>query len=497
MVNDQQLIDQTSQQQSLPELPDGRVKITYIGGGSRQWAPNLFRDLALCTEIEGEVALYDINYESAKLNAEFGDWVLDKNEAVGDWEFTAVEDRATALEGADFVILSTQFDPADTFVHDLDIPKRYGIYGAVAATIGPGGILRAMRTIPVYRELGAAIGEHCPDAWVLNYTNPMTWATRALYEAFPEINALGLCHEVFHAQDMLADLVGRYFDEGRPNRDEIDMNVKGINHFTWVDEAYWRGIDLFEVIDHHLEQKGALREFSVAEMADEDPFVDNNQVTFELYRRFGVLPAAGDRHLVEYAPWFIQGTMPDDLNRWGVKRTTSEYRSQHWEDDATDHQTHDVKSWMDGEEEFSLTESGEIAVDLMKTLSSGGMMKTHVNLPNRGQVSDLPEGVVVETNALIKPNNAKPITAGPLPRPVRTQLRSHVDTHETLIKAAVDGGNVDLAFQAFLNDPQVRTLQTEAARELFAELVDAEADYLGDWDLEASVVLSESNAFHS
>ncbi|MFB9808694.1 hypothetical protein ACFFQF_27745 [Haladaptatus pallidirubidus] len=125
------------------------------------------------------------------------------------------------------------------------------------------------------------------------------------------------------------------------------------------------------------------------------------------------------------------------------------------------------------------------------------MMKTHVNLPNRGQVSDLPEGVVVETNALIKPNNAKPITAGPLPRPVRTQLRSHVDTHETLIKAAVDGGNVDLAFQAFLNDPQVRTLQTEAARELFAELVDAEADYLGDWDLEASVVLSESNAFHS
>ncbi|WP_231187873.1 glycoside hydrolase family 4 [Haladaptatus sp. DYF46] len=495
MVNDQQLIGQSSHQQSLPKLPDDRVKITYIGGGSRQWAPNLFRDLALCTEVEGEVALYDINYESAELNAEFGNWVQEREGAVGDWEYEAVEERDRALDGADFVILSTQFNPAETFVHDLDIPEEYGIYGAVAATIGPGGILRAMRTIPVYRELGAAIGEHCPDAWVLNYTNPMTWATRALYEAFPDINALGLCHEVFHAQDMLADLVGEYFDVGRPDRDEIDMNVKGINHFTWVDEAYWRGIDLFDVIDYHLQQDGATREFSVAEMADEDPFVDNNQVTFELYRRFGVLPAAGDRHLVEYAPWFIQGTMPDDLNRWGVKRTTSEYRSQHWEDDATDHQTYDVKSWMDGREEFSLAESGEIAVDLIRTLTSGDMMKTHVNLPNRGQISDLPDGAVVETNALITPNNAKPITAGPLPRPVRTQLRTHVDTHETLIEAAVDGGNVDLAFQAFLNDPQVRSLQTETARELFAELVDAEADYLDEWNLGGSAVLSESDAY--
>ncbi len=493
MSSGQEPLMADSEQDSLPNLPDENVKITYIGGGAREWPPKLFRDLALCTEISGEVALFDMDYESAQLNAEFGNWVQEKDGAVGDWTYNAVEDRSAALEGADFVILSTQFNPAETFVHDLDIPRDYGIYGAVAATIGPGGIMRAMRTVPVYREFGNAIEEHCPDAWVLNYTNPLTFATRALYEAFPDINAIGLCHEVFHAQDMLADLVAEYYDVDRPDRDEIDLNVKGINHYTWADEARWRGVDLFDVLDYHLEQDGVRREYSTDEMADEDPFVDNNQVTYELYQRFGILPAAGDRHLVEYGTWFIQGDMPDDLNRWGVKRTTSDYRAKHW-NPAESEQTTDVTAWMDGKEDFELESSGEIAVDLMRSLTVGGSTKTHVNLPNRGQISDLPEGAVVETNALITPDSIKPITAGPLPRQVRNQIIPHVNNHETIVEAAF-AGDVDLAFQAFLNDPQVRTLQTETARELFAELVDAEAEYLPDWDLADSDVLAESDAF--
>ncbi|MFC4440344.1 MULTISPECIES: family 4 glycosyl hydrolase [Natrialbaceae] len=482
-----------TEEEALPSLPDDEIKITYIGGGAREWPPKLFRDLALCSDIEGEVALFDLDYESAQLNAEFGNWVQEQDGAVGDWTYTAVEDRAEALEGADFVILSTQFNPAETFVHDLDIPREYGIYGAVGATIGPSGMMRMMRTVPVYREFGNAIQEHCPDAWVLNYTNPLTMATRALYEAFPDIKAIGLCHEVFHAQDMLADLVAKYYDVERPDRDEIDINVKGINHYTWVDEARWRGIDLLTIVDHHIGQGDGLREYTVEEMADEDPFVDNNQVTFELYRRFGILPAAGDRHLVEYGTWFIQGDMPEDLNRWGVKRTTSDYRAKHWNPSESE-QTTDVTAWMEGETEFELDPSGEIAVDLMRTLTVGDSMKTHVNLPNTGQITGLPEGAVVETNALITPGSIKPINAGPLPRQVRNQIQTHVNNHETMIEAAF-AGDVDLAFRAFLNDPQVKTLQTETAREMFAELVAAEEEYLQDWNLKESVVLAESEAF--
>lgn len=493
MSSGQLPLAETSEEESLPSVPDNSVKIAYVGGGAREWPPKLFRDLALCTEITGEVALYDLNYESAERNAEFGNWVQSQDGAVGDWTYTAVDERADALEGADFVILSTQFDPAETFVHDLDISREYGIYHAVGATIGPGGIMRAMRTVPVYREFATAISQQCPDAWVLNYTNPLTFATRALYESFPDINAIGLCHEVFHAQDLLADLVAEYYDVERPDRDEVDLNVKGVNHYTWADEARWRGMDLLSVVDHHIDQEDTRRKYTTEEMADADPFVDNNQVTYELYRRFGMLPAAGDRHLVEYGPWFIQGEMPDDLNRWGVKRTTSDYRAKHW-NPAESEQTTDVTAWMNGDEAFDLEPSGEIAVDLMRTLTVGDSMKTHVNLPNEGQISNLPDGAVVETNALVTPDSVKPVTAGPLPRQVRSQMLTHVHTHETVVEAAFEG-DVDLAFRAFLNDPQVKTLQTETARELFAELIDAEADYLGDWDLAGSTVLAESDAF--
>jgi alpha-galactosidase len=484
---------ESTDQGSIPEIPDSQdVKIAYVGGGSREWVPKFFPDLALCSEVGGEVALYDLNYEGANRNARFGNWVQERDGAVGDWTYTAAGERSDALADADFVILSTQFNPADTFVHDLDIPKEYGIYHAVGATIGPGGFLRAMRTIPVYREFAASIREHCPDAWVLNYTNPMTFATRALYDEFPDINAIGLCHEVFHAQEHLAELVETYYDVDKPDRDEIDVNVKGVNHFTWVDEAYWNGIDLFEVLDYHLEQDGAAREYTAEELEGVTPFVDNNQVAYELYERFGVFPAAGDRHLVEYAPWFIQGEMPEDLNRWGVKRTGSDFRMKHW-NPAESEQTTDVEALME-DDDYTLEESGEIAADLISTLAAGGSMKTHVNLPNRGQMVDVPEGAVVETNALFTQNNVKPITAGPLPRQVRNQIVVHVNNHETTIEAAREG-DVDLAFQAFLNDPQVRTLQTETARDLFADLVETERDYLQDWNLSSSEVLAESPEF--
>ncbi|WEL16945.1 Alpha-galactosidase, glycosyl hydrolase family 4 [Halorhabdus sp. SVX81] len=466
------------------------VTIAYIGGGSREWAPKFFRDLAL-SDLSGEVRLHDIDHESAELNAEFGNWVQDRDEVEAEWEYEAVADRDEALDGADVVVLSTQYNPAETFVHDLDIPKDHGIYGAVAATIGPGGIFRAMRTIPVYREFAASIREQCPDAWVFNFTNPVHFVTRALYDEYPDINAVGFCHEVLWTRHHLAKIVEEELDE-EAERSDISINVKGINHFTWIDEARYKGRDLWPLLEDLVDTDRANREFTPEDLEDDSPFTDKQQVTWELFRRFGVFPAAGDRHLVEYATSFLVGGK-EGLNRWGVKRTTSDYRAKHWNPAESD-QTTNVEAWMDGDREFDLYHSNEIFDDMVAALGGEDTMVANVNMPNEGQVTDLEDGAVVETNAVVREGEIKPTTAGGFPRPVRSLIDGHVDTIETIIEASRTG-DVDAAFAGFLLDQQVRTLQTEEAREMFAELVAAEEEYLQDWDLDGSDVLAEADAY--
>jgi len=474
---------------STPEFDGDDLTITYIGGGAREWAPKFVQDMAL-SGVDGEVRLYDVNYEGAQRNARFGNWVQNREGATADWRYEACEDRDAALDGADVVVTSTQFDPAETFVHDLDIPREYGIYGAVSATIGPGGVFRAMRTIPLYREFAAAVREHCPDAWVFNFTNPVHFVTRALYDEFPDINAVGLCHEVLGTRDHLASLAAEHLDIDA-NREDVAVNVKGINHFTWVDEATCKGRDLWPLLEELADSERANRTFTPDDLTDVSPFVDNQQVTWELFRRFGLFPAAGDRHLVEYATWFLSGGR-EGLNRWGVKRTGSDYRAKHWTPAESD-QTTDVEAWMDGDEAFELSSSGEVFADMIEALAGGEPVVTNVNMPNTGQVSGIEDGAVVETNALVRSGEVRPLAAGGFPRPVRSQIRTHVDTIETVVEAARTG-DVDLAFQGFLNDPQVRTLQTEDARDLFAELAAAESDYLTEWGLAGSSVLAGSDA---
>lgn len=471
-----------------PIDPDD-VTVAYVGGGSRQWVPNLVQDLAL-SRFDGEVRLYDVDRESAERNARFGNWVDDREDATASWTYAATDDLEAALSGADVVLLSTQYDPRETFVHDLEIPKEYGIYGAVAATIGPGGILRAMRTIPLYRRFAAAIREHCPDAWVFNFTNPVHFVTRALHDEYPGINAVGMCHEVLHGRGRLADFAEEHLGMDA-DREDVSVNVKGINHFTWIDEATCKGVDLWPTIDDLAHGEVGSRRYEPADIADTSPFTDRWQVSWELYRDFGLLPLAGDRHVVEYATWFLQGGK-EELNRWGVTRTGSDFRAKHWTP-AESEQTTDVAAWLSGEREFDLEASDEVLLEVLDALAGGGTFVTNVNLPNRGQIPDLESGAVVETNALVSAGEIRPLCAGGFPRPLRSLIGTHVDTIETVVEAARDG-DVDRAFRAFLLDPQVRGLSPEDARECFAELVAAEAPYLDDWRLEESDVLARADA---
>jgi alpha-galactosidase len=471
-------------------LDPADVTVAYVGGGSRQWAPTLVQDLAL-SPLSGEVRLHDTNHDSAVRNARFGNWVHETADTRSEWTYDAVDDLDAALSGADVVVLSTQYDPADTFVHDLDVPASYGIYGAVAATIGPGGIFRAMRSIPVYRRFAAAIERQCPDAWVLNFTNPVHALTRALYDEYPGINAIGLCHEVLWTRAYLADLAAEFHDVAG-SRANVSVNVKGINHFTWIDEARYDGIDLWPLLERLVDDDRAKKRFTPADLAAESPFVDNQQVTWELFRRFGVFPAAGDRHLVEYATWFLAGGR-EELNRWGVKRTGSDYRANHWTPAESD-QTTDVEAWLQGDRAFELSSSSEEFGDILAALAGEGPAVTSVNLPNVGQVDGIERDAVVETNAVVRAGEITPLAAGGFPRPVRSLVATHVDTIETVIDASRTG-DVDRAFEGFLLDPQVRTLQTEPARDMFGELAAAEREYLTAWDLAGSRTLADASTF--
>ena len=223
------------------------IKIAYIGGGSRQWARGLMSDLIVADDISGQVYLYDIDYEAALINEKIGNNSNLAEGAKTTWNYKAVKTIEEALSGADFVVISIMPGTFDEMYSDVHTPEKYGIYQAVGDTTGPGGVVRALRTIPMYEYFALKIKECCPDAWVINYTNPMTVCTNTLYRVFPEIKAFGCCHEVFATQKILIEAMEDILGIKGAVREDIKVNPIGINHFTWLTEAKYQNIDLYPV----------------------------------------------------------------------------------------------------------------------------------------------------------------------------------------------------------------------------------------------------------
>ena len=221
------------------------LKIAYIGGGSRGWGWGLMSDLAANDDISGEVYLYDIDYQAALNNETIGNKFNSADGAKSKWAYFASKTIGEALTGADFVIISILPGTFDEMESDVHTPEKYGIYQSVGDTSGPGGIVRAMRTLPMFEEIAKNIEKYCPKAWVINYTNPMTWCIRTLYNTFPGIKAFGCCHEVFGTQKLLCKVVEEYLDVEKVERHEIKVNPVSVNHFTWLTEATYKNIDLF------------------------------------------------------------------------------------------------------------------------------------------------------------------------------------------------------------------------------------------------------------
>jgi alpha-galactosidase/6-phospho-beta-glucosidase family protein len=449
------------------------MKIAYIGGGSRQWARNLMMDLALCPDLNGEVDLYDIDYGAAQLNETFGNLIQSRPEVVSHWQYHVVPTLEEALTGANFVVVSIQ--PADLEVmrDEIGIAEKYGLFFPVGDTAGAPGLVRGLRSALIYRNFAHQIANICPDAWVINYTNPMTICTRTFTKVEPQLKVFGCCHEVFGTQHILARVVSEKLGVPLPGRSEIHVNVLGINHFTFVDRAEYEGQDILAMLRDYIHEPGVIRPFTREEVeAKNNWFQDNCQVKFNLFDHLGILPAAGDRHLVEFLPGFTHS--PEELFRWGIIRTPVSWRIERYKEALQM-----TKDLINGAQEANIHRSGEESVQQILAILGHGDLVTNVNLENKGQIPNLPLNAVVETNAVFARDQVRPVTAGKLPDSILGLVERHVRNQEMIVEAA-QTGDKDLAFQAVYADP-ASTLPIDQSWKMFKEMIAASGDFLPGW----------------
>ena len=454
------------------------VQIAYIGGGSRGWAWTFMTDLALEPSMSGTIRLYDIDEGAAKANEVIGNRVSAREEAVGKWEYKTYKTIEEALTGADFVVISILPGTFDEMAVDVHMPERLGIWQSVGDTAGPGGIIRALRTIPMFVEIAEAIKKYSPNAWVINYTNPMTLCVKTLYHVFPEIKAFGCCHEVFGTQKVLKGIAEETFGLKDIPRQDIHVNVLGINHFTWFDYASYKGIDLFPVyrdyIDKHFEEGFHERDGNWLNAS----FACKHRVKFDLFRRYGLIAAAGDRHLAEFMPGDEYLKDPATVESWDFGLTTVEWRKQDLKNRLE--KSHRL---LEGKEEVELKPTGEEGILLIKALCGLDRMVTpNVNIPNTNcQIPNLPKDAVVETNAVFERDAIRPVIAGNLPENVRSLIMPHIENHAYTLEAALTC-NEELVVKAFLNDPNVigQKCSQEDVRRLVHDMIQGTIKYLPD-----------------
>ncbi|MBO2517218.1 MAG: alpha-glucosidase/alpha-galactosidase [Clostridiales bacterium] len=447
------------------------LKIAYIGGGSRGWAWGFMKDLANDEQICGEVRLYDIDPDAARRNEIIGNRISAQPDAKSRWKYSVAETLEQALIGADFTVISILPATFEEMRSDVHAPERLGIWQPVGDTVGPGGFMRAVRTLPMYRVIAEAIRDFAPDTWVINYTNPMSLCVRTLYEVFPGIKAFGCCHEVFGTQKLLCSMLKK--ETGiEAKRQDLYTTVTGINHFTWLTSASYRGMDLMPIYRKFAEE---YRETGYDEGGD-DNWMNSNfncaqRVKFDLFLRYGAIAAAGDRHLAEFVPrWYTM--TPETVRKWKFNLTSVDWRIG------------DLKNRMQrsddlisGKESVDLTPSGEEGHLLLKALLGLGDLVSNVNVPNRGQCPDLPLGAVVETNALFGLDHIQPVYAGPMPAGVLPLVTRHVQNQQNALNAILNEDRA-LALSAFMNDPQMGNVSLEDGEQLFDDMLDAQRPYV-------------------
>jgi alpha-galactosidase len=446
-----------------------KVKIAIIGGGSYAWMPTILNDLALSPELAGStIVLEDVDPEPLKVTGPLARKIFRTQKA--DLKVRATTDEAAALDGADFVVLTISTGGLDAMAHDLEIPARYGVVQSVGDTVGPGGLARGLRNIPVIERLAAHVEKRCPDAWVLNYTNPMSTLTRTFYNT-SSVRAVGLCHEVYGTMHWLSRLFG--VDDWRS---EIRSVIGGVNHFVWILQLTVRGEDGFALLREYIDDPaGFQRRMSrrtgrKLDVSHATHGMSGPQLNLALFDGFGYLPVGGGRHLGEFFHYFLT-ERTEFGKRFGFGVTTIQDRREGWLPRAQAN----CRQILRGTKKLPARRSAEAASKLICALAGEGSFTDVMNLPNRGQIDNLPREAVVETWATADGGGIQPHSVGPLPKPVLTLVHKHAVNQEMIVEAALRGDR-KLALAALLADPM--TADFDDAKAMLDEMLAANRRHL-------------------
>ncbi|MEM9562273.1 MAG: alpha-glucosidase/alpha-galactosidase [Actinomycetota bacterium] len=446
------------------------TKISLIGAGSTVFAKNLIGDILSFPELSGStISLHDIDpvrLGTSEIVAAKAAAALGANPTI-----EATTDRRASLDGADYVITMFQvggYEPAT--VVDFEVPKRYGLDQTIADTLGVGGIMRGLRTIPVLLSMAADMEELCGDATMLQYVNPMAMNCWALSRV-SSINTVGLCHSVQHTAEQLASDIGVPIDE-------VTYRCAGINHMAFYLEFAHRGdggspVDLYPKIDEFARTRPAPLRGS-ATRTDGGIEGLSDAVRYEMYRRLGYFVTESSEHFAEYVPWFIKEGRGDLIDRFGVP--IDEYPRRcvrqiaRWEDMRTDLEAPDG--------ELEVVPSDEYGAGIIHSMETGQPRVVYGNVPNDGLIDNLPDGCCVEVPCLVDGNGVQPTAVGALPPQLAALMQTNVNVQSLTVEAALTGRKDHVYHAAMLDPHTAAELDLDQIWSLVDDLLDAHGDMI-------------------
>jgi len=457
------------------------AKITLVGGGSTHWTPKLTVDFANTPALaDAEVVLYDLVPDSLPPALKVVEHVAERRGIP--LTARATTDIDDALAGAEYVIATFSVGGFASMRHDIEIPTHYGIRQTVGDSVGPGGISRSLRSVPVILEVARAMERRCPDALLVNVSNPLTALCRAVTRE-TSIRTVGLCAEIVGLKFVLSLLLDADFMS-------IDPVVAGVNHLPLVTSLRIGDRDGFAVLRRALAgERGSDGTIDLTGSLWMDPpramhyqktdpergwtkadVLANNKVKFELFDRFGVLPGSSDTHVVEFFPGFV--TSASDYGRdWRVHHYGMHgHQSDKADDDA---EMADLLA----AEKIPTWPSGEFVASLLEGLVTGEDRDLPGNIPNSGQVENLPADVVVECMVVAGADGVRPRDRATVPSYLGEHLRRVVSSQELTVEAAISGDRT-IALEAMLADPMAGSLPYEHVVTMTDELLAATEPWL-------------------
>ncbi|WP_319448268.1 MULTISPECIES: alpha-glucosidase/alpha-galactosidase [unclassified Mycobacterium] len=422
--------------------------IVLVGAGSVEFTRELLGDILSFPELGSvRIVLHDIDVERLETAEAIARATARAAGAAP--ELVATTDRRRALDGADYVINVIQVGMHDATVRDFELPAKYGLNQTIGDTVGIGGIFRGLRTFPVLAGIARDMEQVCPDAWLLNYTNPMAMNVTFLHHVAPKLKVLGLCHSVYWTMVGLCELVDVPFDE-------VSYWSAGVNHQAWVLRWERGGQDLYPLLDQRIAADPELR----------------RRVRVDMYRRLGYYPTETSEHSSEYVPWYLRH--PSEVER--LRINVGEYVTI---SEANLAEYGRVRAELAAAETLAIdTDSTEYAPQVIHSLETGTPRVISANVVNDGLITNLPDGVAVEVPTLLDSLGAHPMKVGELPPQCAALNRNFLNPVELTVRAAVDGDPRLVRAAAMVDPNTAATLTVDQIWELCDDLTAAHGDLL-------------------